>query len=82
MITDEGTLSFILFLQNNPYPAPPTVASVTRRCGDPSLTGTSCPAFPRASAVELEIVARRPDMQQGIEIRMFHVTLRKTILRD
>jgi len=27
------------------YPAPPTVASATRRCGDPSLTGTSCPGF-------------------------------------
>ncbi|MHB8119144.1 MAG: hypothetical protein ACYDHX_10525 [Methanothrix sp.] len=30
------------------------MASATKRGSDPSLTGTSCPAFPRAPAVELE----------------------------
>ena len=51
----------------NPYPAPPTVASATKMCGDPSLTGMSCPAFPRASAVKLEVTTHRLDMQQCLE---------------
>jgi hypothetical protein len=49
------------------YHTPPTVASATSRCGDPSLTSTSCPAFPRAPDVELEVIAHSFDMQQCLE---------------
>ena len=50
------------------YPAPPTVASATSQVRRSVAHGHELSCFSAASAVELEVISRRSDMQQGIEI--------------